>query len=45
MEERNTIRDGDTTALYTVLTAYTVYNVNTVSTVYTIRNCFTLFKQ
>ena len=45
MEEKNTIRDGDTTALYTVLTAYTVYNVNTVSTVYTIRNCFTLFKQ
>ena len=30
MEEKNTIGDGDTTALYTVLTAYTVYTAQCV---------------
>ena len=36
MEENNIITDGDTAALYTVLTDYTVYTVKTVYTVNTI---------
>ena len=36
MEENNIITDGDTAALYTVLTAYTVYTVKTVYTVNTV---------
>ena len=42
MEEKNTIRDGDNTALYTVLTAYTVYTVNTAYTVYTVKTVYTV---
>ena len=34
---KNTIRDGDSTALYTAYTIYTAYTVNTVFTVYTIQ--------
>ena len=40
--KKNAIRDGGSTALYTVYMAYTVYTVNTIYIVYTIQTVLTV---